>query len=118
MGKVGRDCELQDVSQPYVKDGGEGELASYLAGDCCPPQLSTIPSLIIVSICIYPYPLACAKKNGVGLQSLEGTSWVVWRAQKQMPKTKGNSIIFGGCWAYESGLRFGIRALEVPFSGA
>ena len=28
MGKVGRDCELQDVSQPYVKDGGEGDPAS------------------------------------------------------------------------------------------
>ena len=34
-----------------------------------------------------------------------------------MLKTKGNSIIFGGCWAYKSGLRFFVWALEVPFSG-
>ena len=34
-----------------------------------------------------------------------------------MLKTKGNSIIFGGCWACKSGLRFLIWALEVPFSG-
>ena len=56
MGKVGRDCELQDVSQPYVKDGGEGEPASQLAGDCCPHQLSTFSS-ITISIRIPRSPL-------------------------------------------------------------
>ena len=34
-----------------------------------------------------------------------------------MLKTKGNSIIFGGCWAYKSGLRFWIRALKGRFLG-
>ena len=37
--------------------------------------------------------------------------------KQQMLKTKGNSIIFGGCWAYKSGLCFWIRALKVPFLG-
>ena len=32
-----------------------------------------------------------------------------------MIKIKGNSIIFGGCWAYKSGLRIFVRTLEVPF---
>ena len=30
-------------------------------------------------------------------------------------KTKGNSIIFGGCWAYKSGLRILFWAPKVPF---
>ena len=32
-----------------------------------------------------------------------------------MIKIKGNSIIFGGCWTYKSGLRIFVRASEVPF---
>ena len=35
----------------------------------------------------------------------------------QTLKTKSNSIIFGGCWAYKSGLRIFVRAPEVPFFG-
>ena len=30
---------------------------------------------------------------------------------------KVKSINFGGCWAYNSGLRISVRAPEVPFSG-
>ena len=33
----------------------------------------------------------------------------------QTLKTQGNSIIFGGCWAYKSGLKILIPASEVPF---
>ena len=33
----------------------------------------------------------------------------------QMIKTKGNSIILGGCWTYKSGLRIFVFSTEVPF---
>ena len=35
--------------------------------------------------------------------------------QKKTLKTKGDSIIFGECWTYKSGLRNFVRASEVPF---